>query len=134
MKKFLIYLVEETVDDENFLKSETQTEAYESTEVLKYLQDCESDSPILYFILNDKEITGGRIQAKFKRSRHSNIPICKFSQEYYERSKQTIRATRSICLTFRPNDFRDVKNLYQYKAFMNMTLFEFKIRIFYLSE
>ena len=68
-----------------------------------------------------------RVQAMFKRSRHNNLSIFIISQDYYELSKKTIRCNGNICHIFKPNNFRDVINLYQDKASMDMTLNEFKL-------
>ena len=67
-----------------------------------------------------------RVQAMFKRYRHNNLSIFKISQDYYELSKKTIRSNGNIYHIFKPNNFRDVRNLYQDKASMDMTLNEFK--------
>ena len=62
----------------------------------------------------------------FKRSRHNHLSIFIISQDYYELSKKTIRCNGNIYHIFKPNNFRDVQNLYQEKASMDMTLNEFK--------
>ena len=67
-----------------------------------------------------------RIQAKFKQSRHKHLSIFIISQDYYEIPKRTIRDNGNIYHIFKPNNFRDVQNLYQDKASMDMTLNEFK--------
>ena len=61
----------------------------------------------------------------FKRGRHNNLSIFIISQDYYELPKRTIRANGNIYHIFKPNNFRDVQNLYQDKASMDMTLNEF---------
>ena len=63
----------------------------------------------------------------FKRGRHNNLSIFLISQDYYELPKRTIRANGNIYHIFKPNNFRDVRNLYQDKASMDMTLNEFKL-------
>ena len=68
-----------------------------------------------------------RVQAKFKRFRHNNLSIFIISQDYYELSKKTIRCNGNIYHIFKPNNFRDVLNLYQDKSSMDMTLNEFKL-------
>ena len=68
-----------------------------------------------------------RVQAMFKRYRHNNLSIFIISQDYYELPKRTIRANGNIYHIFKPNNFRDVQNLYQDKASMDMTLNEFKL-------
>ena len=67
-----------------------------------------------------------RVQAMFKRSRHSNLSIFIISQEYYELLKRSIRANGNISHIFKPNNFGDVQNPYEDKASMGMTLNEFK--------
>ena len=67
-----------------------------------------------------------RVQAMFERSRHNNLSISIISQDYYELPKKTIRANGNICHIFKPNNFLDVRNIYQDKASMDMTLDEFK--------
>ena len=68
-----------------------------------------------------------RVQAMFKRSRHNNLSILIISQDYYELSKKTIRCNGNFYRIFKPNNFRDVINLYQDKASMDMTLNDFKL-------
>ena len=62
----------------------------------------------------------------FERSRHSNTSFFIIRQDYNELPKQTSPANGKICHIFIPNNLRDVQNLYQDKADMNMTLNEFK--------
>ena len=63
----------------------------------------------------------------FKRGRRNNLSIFIISQDYYELPKRTIRANGNIYHIFKPNNFRDVQNLYQDKASKDMTLNEFKL-------
>ena len=74
-----------------------------------------------------KQMDDPRVQAMFKRSRHNNLSIFIISQDYYELSKKTIRCNGNIYHIFKPNNFRDVINLYQDKASMDKTLNEFKL-------
>ena len=62
----------------------------------------------------------------FKRSRHNILSIFIISQDYYELSKKTIRCNGIIYHIFKPKNFRDMINLYQDKASMDMNLNEFK--------
>ena len=57
-----------------------------------------------------------RVQAMFKRSKH-NLSIFIISQDYYELPKRTIRANGIIYHIFKPNNLRDVINLYQDKSY-----------------
>ena len=67
-----------------------------------------------------------RVQAMFKRSRHNKLSKFIISQDYYKLPKKTIRANGYIYHIFKPNNFLDVRNIYQDKASMYMTLDEFK--------
>ena len=67
-----------------------------------------------------------RVQAMFKRSRHNNLSIFIISQDYYELSKKTIRCNGNIFHIFKPNNYLDVRNLYQDKASMDISFGEFK--------
>ena len=67
-----------------------------------------------------------RVQAMFKRSGHISLSIFIIRQDYYELPKRRIRANGNIFHVFKPFNFRDVQNLYQDKASMDMTLNEFK--------
>ena len=69
-----------------------------------------------------------RVQAMFKRSRHSNLSLSAFkiSQDYNELPERTIRANKKVYHIFRPNCYRDIQNLYQVEASMLVTPDEFK--------
>ena len=90
-------------------------------EDLKIPQEYENNSIINLDDLNQKEIDDPRVQAMFKRSRHNNLSIFIISQDYNELSKKTIRCNGNIYHKFKPNNFRDVPNLYQDKASMDVT-------------
>ena len=63
----------------------------------------------------------------FERGRQNNLSIFIIGQDYYELPKRTIRANGNIYHIFKPNFFKDVQNLYQDKARMDMTLNKFKL-------
>ena len=67
-----------------------------------------------------------RVQAMLRRSRHNILSTFIFNQDYYELPKRTIRANGNIYHIFKPNNLRDVPNLYQDKAFMDMSLYDVK--------
>ena len=94
---------------------------------MKFPQEYENNSIIILDDLNQKEMDDPRVQAMFKRSRHNNLSIFIISQDYYELSKKTIRCNGNIFHIFKPNNCLDVRNLYQDKASMDMTLNEFKL-------
>ena len=118
---------EEIVNNKDFEKSNTEIETFDNIEDLKYPQEYENNSNIILDDLNQKEMGNPRVQAMFKRSRHNNLSIFIISQDYYELSKKTIRCNGNIFHIFKPNNFRDVINLYQDKSSMDMTLKEFKL-------
>ena len=122
-------VTEEIVNNKDFEKSDTEVETYESIEQLKFPQVYDDGGVIVLDDLNEKEMNDPRVQAMFKRSRHNNLSIFIISQDYYELPKRTIRANGNIYHNFKPNNFRDVQNLYQDKASMDMTLIEFKLLI-----
>ena len=66
----------------------------------------------------------------FKRSEHKIISAFIISQDYYGLPKRTIRANGIRYHMFRPNNFRDVQNLYRDKASNDMTVFDFRIYIY----
>ena len=120
-------LIDELVNNKDFQKSDIEIETFNNIEELKYPQEYENNSMIILDDLNQKEMDDPRVQAMFKRSRHNNLSIFIISQDYYELSKKTIRCNGNIFHIFKPNNFRDVINLYQDKASMDMTLKEFKL-------
>ena len=119
-------VIEEIINDKDFQKSEIEIETFDNIEELKYPQEYENNSIIILDDLNEKEINNEKIQAMFKRARHNNISIFIISQDYYEIPKKTIRANGNIFHLFKTNNYLDVRNIYQDKASMDMTLDEFK--------
>ena len=126
-------VIEEIVNNKDFEKSDTEIETYEPIEQLEFSQEYEDGGIIILDDLNEKEMNDPRVQVRFKRSRHFNLSIFIISQDYYELPKRTIRANGKIYHIFKPNNYRDVRNLYQDKASMDMTPNEFKI-LTYLLE
>ena len=115
-------VIEEIVKNEDFEKSDTVIETDESKEELKFPQQYQDNGNIILDDLNEKEVNDPRVQAKFKRSRHNNLSTIIISQDYCELPKRTIRANGNIYRIFKPNNFRDVQNLYQDRTSMDMTL------------
>ena len=93
---------------------------------MKFPQEYENNSIIILDDLNQKEINNDKIQAMFKRGRHNNLSLFIIRQDYYELPKRTIRCNGNIFHLFKPNNYLDVRNIYQDKASMDMTLDEFK--------
>ena len=119
-------IIEEIVNNKDFQKSDCEIETFDNIEELKYPQDYDDGGIIILDDLNEKEMNDPRVQAMFKRSRHNNLSFFILSQGYYELPKRTIRANGNIYHIFKPNNFRDVRNLYQDKASTDMSLNEFK--------
>ena len=120
-------MIEEIVNNKDFQKSYTEIETHEKIEELKFPQEYENDSIIILDDLNQKEMDDPRVQAMFKRSRHNKLSIFIISQDYYELSKTTIRCNGNIYHIFKPNNYRDVQNLFQDKTSMDMAINEFKL-------
>ena len=129
-EKDIDIVIEEIVNNKDFEKSDTEIETFESIEELKYPQEYENNSIINLDELNEKEMDDATVQAMFKRTRHNNLSIFIISQDCHKFGKKTIRCNGNIYHIFKPKIFRDVRNLYQDKASMDMTLNEFK----YLSS
>ena len=119
-------VIEEIVINKDFEKSDTEIETYESIEEMKFPQEYDDGGIIILDHLNEKEMNDSRVQGMFKRSRHTNLSLFIISQDYYELPKKTIRANGNIYHIFKPNNFLDVRNIYQDKASIDMTLDEFK--------
>ena len=118
-------VIEEKITDKDFEKTDIEIETYDNIEELRYPQEYENNCIIILDDLDERENNNDKIQAMFKRGRHNNLSIFIISQDYYELPKRTIRANGNIYHIFKPNNFRDVQNLYQDKASMDMTLNEF---------
>ena len=103
-----------------------EIKTYESIEELKIPQEYDDGGIIILDDLNEKEMNVPRVRAMFKRSRHNNLSIFIIGQDTYELPKRTIRANGNIYHIFTPNNYRDVQNLYQDKASMDINLNEFK--------
>ena len=119
-------VIDEIVNNKDFTKSLTETESFDNIEELRFPQDYENNSIIILDDLNEKEINNDKIEAIFKRGRHNNLSVFIISQDYYELPKKTIRTNVNIYHIFKPKNFLDVRNIYQDKASMDMTLDEFK--------
>ena len=119
-------VIEDIINNKDFEKSDIEIETFDNINDIKYPQDYDNNSIIILDDLNEKEINNDRIQAMFKRSRHNNLSIFIISQDYYELPKKTIRANGNIFHLFKPNSFLDIRNIYQDKASMDMTLNEYK--------
>ena len=125
-EKDLEVVIEELFNNKDFEKTNTEIETYESIEELKLPQEYDDGGIIILDDLNEKKMEDPRVQAMLKQSRRNNLAIFIFSQNYYELPKRTIRANGNIYHIFKPKNFRDVQNLYQDKASMDMTLNELK--------
>ena len=93
---------------------------------MKFPQEYDDGGIIILDELYEKEMNDPRVQATFKRSRHNKLSIFIISQDYYELLTKTIRGNGNIYHIFKPNNFLDVRNIYQDNASMDMTLDEFK--------
>ena len=115
-------VVNEIGNDKDFEKSDTETGTNESIDELNFPQEFEEWGIIILDDLNKKEMNDPRIHAKFQRSRHNKLSIFISSQDCYELPQRTVRSNGDIYHNFKLNNFRDVQNLYQDKALMDMML------------
>ena len=67
-----------------------------------------------------------RVKGMFKRSRHNILSIFIISRDYYELPKKTIRANGNIYNIFKPNNVLDVRNIYEDRVSIDMTIDESK--------
>ena len=123
-------MIEEINNNDEFEKSDVETETFEAIEKLKNPQHCNDGGIVNLDGLNEKEMSDPTVQAMIKRSRHNNLSIFIISQDYYEFSNRTNRANGNIYHIFKPNIFRDVPNLYQDKASMDISINEFKYQTY----
>ena len=122
----IIVVIEKIVINKEFQKSNTEIETYGSLEELNFPHEYENNSIIILDDLNEKEINNDKIQAMLKRGRHNNLSIIKISQEYCELPNRTIRANGNTYHIFKPNNLREVQNLYEDEVSMDMPPNEFK--------
>ena len=122
------FVIDEIDYDKDFQKSDCEIETYESIEKLKCPQEYDSDQSTVNILdeLNQKKMENPRVQAMCKRSRHNILSIFILGPDYYELNKRTKRCNDNSYHIFKSNNFRDVQNLYQDKASMDMNLNEFK--------
>ena len=125
-EKDIDVVIDEIVNNKDFQKSDTQIETYESIEEIKFPQDYDDGGIIILDDLNEKQMNDFRVEAMFRRSRHNNLSIVLISQDYDELPKTTTRANGNIYHIFNPNNFLDVRNIYQKKASLDVTLDELK--------
>ena len=119
-------MFDKIVNIEDFQKSDVEIETFDNIAELKFPQEYDDGGNLILDDLNENEMNAPRVQAMFKQSRRNNLSIFIISQGYYELPKRIIRANGNIYHIFRPNNFRDVKNLHQAKARMDMTPNDFK--------
>ena len=114
------------INEKDFEKLDTAIEIYESRKELEHPQDYEDGDIKKLDDSNEMEMNDPIVQATFTRSRHNSLSFFIISQDYYELPKKTICAIGNIYRIFKSNIVRDVPNLYQDKASMNMTFNKFK--------
>ena len=68
-----------------------------------------------------------RLQARLKWSRHNYFSIFTKSQHYHGLPKGTIRANGKIYHIFKPKNFKDIQNLHQNEASMDLVVNEFRL-------
>ena len=77
--------------------------------------------------MNEKELNNPRMRAMFERSRRNHMSIFIISQDFYELPKKFFRADGKVYHIFKPNNLRDVQNLYQDEALMYLENNQFEV-------
>ena len=93
---------------------------------MKFPQEYDDGCNITLDNLNGKGKNDSRVQAVFKRSTHNTLSIIIISQDYYDFQKRTMRTNGKNYHIFKHENYREVQNLHQDKASMDMTLNEIK--------
>ena len=119
-------VIEEILNNKDIEKSNTEMETIGNIEELKFPQEYENNRIIILDDLNEKKINNDKIQAMFILGRHITLSIFIISQDYFELPQRTIRCNGIIFHLFQPDNYLDVRNIYQDKAIMDMALDEFK--------
>ena len=119
-------VLDETISIEKFRKSVIEIGTFNNIEELKDPQNYENGGIFILDDLNEREMNNPIVQIMSKRSHHNILSIFIFTQDCYELTKLSIRASGNIYYIFKPNIFRDVQNLYQDKRSIDMTFNEFK--------
>ena len=114
-------IIDEICNDKNIETSDIEVETFDNIEELVFPQEHDSNQPIVVFLddLNEKEVSSPKVESMFKRSRYNNISIFRIDQDYYDLPKKYDCCNGSIYHIVKPNNFRDVQNLYQDKASMD---------------
>ena len=83
-------MIEEVINNQDFEKSDIEIETYDNIDELKFPQEYENNSIIIFDELNEKGIKSDKKQTMFKRGRQNILSIFIISQEYCELPKRTI--------------------------------------------
>ena len=85
---YIDIVIEVTVNNKDFEKSDTEIETFDNIKELKIPQEYEHNSIIILDDLNQKGMDGPRVQKLFKRSRPRRLSKFITSQDYYELKKK----------------------------------------------
>ena len=95
-------------------KSQIERETSEPIEEIKYPQENNTDSPIVFNLdhINGNGMNDLRVQAMFKLSRHSNMSGFIVSQDYYELPISITGASGSVYIIFSKRAFSEMNKIY----------------------
>ena len=121
-------VIEEIVNDEDFVSSEIEIEFYDNIDEIKNAQEYDSDkhNVIILDDLNKDQLNDKRVQMLFSRGRHNNLSLFVISQGFYSLPKDTIRENSSIIHHFITNNYCNVECLHRQLASTDMVIKEFK--------
>ena len=83
-------VIDETVNDKDFEKSDIEIETYEIIEEIKFPKEYEDGGIFILDDINEKELNYTRVQAMFKRSIHNGLSIFMISQKHFGLAKGII--------------------------------------------
>ena len=121
-------IIEEIVQDEDFVSSEIEFEFYDNLEEMKNAQEYDFDkhNVIILDDLSKDQLNDKKVQMLFKRGRHNNISVFVISHGFYELPKDTIRENSNIIHLFATNNYCNVECIHRQLCSTDLKIYEFK--------
>ena len=121
-------IIEEIVQDEDFISSEIEIEFYDNIDEMKDANEYDSDknNVIILDDLSKDQINDKKVQMLFKRGRHNNISAFVISHGIYELPKDTIRENSNIIQLFATNTYCNVECIHRQLCSTDLKIYEFK--------
>ena len=121
-------IIEELVNDEDFITSEIEIEFYDNIDEMKDANeyDSEKHNVIILDDLSKDQLNDKKVQMLFKRGRHNNISVFVISHGFYELPKDTIRENSNIIHHFVTNNYCNVECIHRQLCSTDLKIYEFK--------